>query len=186
MLPPCPLHQHLCINAPPLMDALLISVRVRLLSCFHFRPGTSARRVQRSPGSRYTLVSPRKPRPASCSHPTSRHPRPHRRPRLAELFSTALTHILLLYTPVTMLSLKSFTLVAASLASVQALSGFISASSYISDWIPLNYTTEGGWPNSTLAAQQEIVDAAQQLATQGPWGAFIMSWPQLSIFRARH
>ncbi|KAG8986465.1 hypothetical protein FRB90_003989, partial [Tulasnella sp. 427] len=42
-------------------------------------------------------------------------------------------------------------------------------SSYISQWIPVNYTTEGGWDNKTYYAQQEIVAAAKWFANQGPW-----------------
>ncbi|KAG9033457.1 hypothetical protein FS837_002457 [Tulasnella sp. UAMH 9824] len=59
--------------------------------------------------------------------------------------------------------------VAALAHSANAISYFIDASSYISDWIPVNYTTEGNWPASTLASQQEIVKAADYWNLQGPW-----------------
>jgi hypothetical protein len=53
--------------------------------------------------------------------------------------------------------------------SANALASFISDAMYISDWIPVNYTTEGNWPDSTKAAQQEIIAGAQWLGSQGPW-----------------
>lgn len=68
-----------------------------------------------------------------------------------------------------MLRSLAFVSVAALAHSANAISYFIDASSYISDWIPVNYTTEGNWPSSTLAAQQEIVKAADYWNQQGPW-----------------
>lgn len=59
--------------------------------------------------------------------------------------------------------------VAALAHSANAISYFIDASSYISDWIPVNYTTEGNWPSNTVPAQQEIVKAADYWNQQGPW-----------------
>ncbi|KAG8908781.1 hypothetical protein FRB99_003019 [Tulasnella sp. 403] len=57
----------------------------------------------------------------------------------------------------------------ASTRTVQGISSFIDASSYISDWIPVNYTVQGNWGPRTKAAQQEIVAAAQYWNQQGPW-----------------
>ena len=51
-------------------------------------------------------------------------------------------------------------------ASVTPASAFVS---YIAQWIPVNYTDYGGWNVSTNVAQQEIVEAADWFAAQGPW-----------------
>lgn len=66
-----------------------------------------------------------------------------------------------------MVSFKSLATVGIALAATAVpVSAF---TSYISQWIPVNYTTEGGWDNKTFYAQQEIVAAAKWFADQGPW-----------------
>ena len=70
--------------------------------------------------------------------------------------------------PVKLLQLTCLYL-AVSIPLVHGLASFITEAMYISDWIPVNYTTEGNFPDSTKVAQQEIVAGAQWLAAQGPW-----------------
>ncbi|KAG9030913.1 hypothetical protein FRB95_003423 [Tulasnella sp. JGI-2019a] len=41
--------------------------------------------------------------------------------------------------------------------------------SYISEFIRVNYTLDGNWNSSTSVAQETIVNAAQWFAAQGPW-----------------
>ncbi|KAG8908744.1 hypothetical protein FRB99_002982 [Tulasnella sp. 403] len=41
--------------------------------------------------------------------------------------------------------------------------------SYIAQFMRVNYTVNGGWSASTKVAQQEIVEAAEWFAAQGPW-----------------
>lgn len=42
-------------------------------------------------------------------------------------------------------------------------------SSYISQFIRVNYTVEGGFNDSTKVAQAEVVQAAKWFSAQGPW-----------------
>ncbi|KIO27783.1 hypothetical protein M407DRAFT_72627 [Tulasnella calospora MUT 4182] len=66
-----------------------------------------------------------------------------------------------------MVSFKSLATFGLTLAATSApVHAF---SSYISQWLPVNYTTEGGWDNRTFYAQQEIVAAAKWWSDQGPW-----------------
>lgn len=41
--------------------------------------------------------------------------------------------------------------------------------SYISEFIRVNYTLDGNWNSSTSVAQETIANAAQWWAAQGPW-----------------
>lgn len=66
-----------------------------------------------------------------------------------------------------MVSFKSLATFGLTLAATSApVHAF---SSYISQWIPVNYTVEGNFDNRTFYAQQEIVAAAKWWSNQGPW-----------------
>jgi hypothetical protein len=41
--------------------------------------------------------------------------------------------------------------------------------SYVSQFMRVDYTSDGGWDNSTFVAQQTIINAANWYAEQAPW-----------------